>query len=108
MLQMVLGEMKIAPDLIDSNVQSIFYFCRILPLDRLICFLLHVQCKNSIRPLEEAPFSRRTNKDKLTTKQLGPPRPNVSIQQVSTKGGGILHLRISQELVRKKIVASRL
>src|SRR4029434_9322727 len=32
-------------------------------------------------------FSRRTNEDKLTTKQLGLPRPNVSIQQVSTKGG---------------------
>src|SRR4029434_2883931 len=32
-------------------------------------------------------FSRRTNEDKLTTKPLGLPRPNVSIQQVSTKGG---------------------
>src|SRR4029434_9231311 len=32
-------------------------------------------------------LSRRTNEDKLTTKQLGLPRPNVSIQQVSTKGG---------------------
>ena len=31
--------------------------------------------------------SRRTNEDKLTTKHLGLPRPNVSIQQVSTKGG---------------------
>src|SRR4029434_2896768 len=44
-------------------------------------------------------FSRRTNEDKLTTKQLGLPRPNVSIQQVSTKGGKF-YIR---ELVRKKI-----
>ena len=44
-------------------------------------------------------FSRRTNEDKLTTKQLGLPRPNVSIQQVSTKGGK----SYIQELERKKI-----
>src|SRR4029434_3946374 len=40
-----------------------------------------------------------TNKDTLTTKQLGLPRPNVSIQQVSTKGGK----SYIQELERKKI-----
>src|SRR4029434_8600615 len=44
-------------------------------------------------------FSRRTNEDKLTTKQLRLPRPNVSIQQVSTKGGK----SYIQELERKKI-----
>src|SRR4029434_4447192 len=44
-------------------------------------------------------FSRRTNEDKLTTKQLGLPRPNVSIQQVSTKGGK----SYIQELEGKKI-----
>ena len=44
-------------------------------------------------------FSRRTHEDKLTIKQLGLPRPNVSIQQVSTKGGK----SYIQELERKKI-----
>src|SRR4029434_6417535 len=44
-------------------------------------------------------FSRRTNEDTLTTKQLGLPRPNVSIQQVSTKGGK----SYIQELELKKI-----
>src|SRR4029434_162870 len=58
-----------------------------------------VQCNNSIRSLKETPFSRSTNVDKLTTKQLGLPRPNVSIQQVSTKGGK----SYIQELERKKI-----
>src|SRR4029434_60260 len=43
-------------------------------------------------------FSRRTNEDKLTTKQLGLPRPNVSLQHVSTKGGK----SNIQELERKK------
>src|SRR4029434_1020779 len=52
-----------------------------------------VQCNNSIGSLTE------TNEDKLTTKQLGLPRPNVSIQQVSTKGGK----SYIQELERKKI-----
>src|SRR4029434_7781671 len=37
----------------------------------------------------------------LMTKQLGLPRPNVSIQQVSTKGGK----SYIQELERKKIAA---
>src|SRR4029434_4172779 len=40
-----------------------------------------------------------TNKDTMTTKQLGLPRANVSIQQVSTKGGK----SYIQELERKKI-----
>ena len=44
-------------------------------------------------------FSQRTNEDKLTTKQLGLPRPNVSIHQVSSKGGK----SYIQELERKKI-----
>src|SRR4029434_9262007 len=44
-------------------------------------------------------FSRRTNEDTLTTKQLRLPRPNVSIQQVSTKGGK----SYIQELEGKKI-----
>src|SRR4029434_7838956 len=57
-----------------------------------------VQCNNSIRSLTKKLFSRRTNEDKLTTKQLGLPRPNVSIQ-VSTKGGK----SYIQELERKKI-----
>ena len=57
--------------------------------------MANVQCNNSIRSLKETPFSRRTNEDKLTTKQLGPIRE-------------ILHTRIFQELERKKIVASRL
>src|SRR4029434_6928924 len=58
-----------------------------------------VQCNNSIRSLKETPFSQRTNEDTLTTKQLGLPRPNVSIQQVSTKG----EKSYIQELERKKI-----
>src|SRR4029434_7402252 len=45
---------------------------------------------NSIRSLKETPFGRRTTK-KLATMQLGPPRPNVSVQQVFYKGGEILH-----------------
>ena len=57
--------------------------------------MANVQCNNSIRSLKETPFSRRTNEDKLTTKQLGPIRE-------------ILHTRIFQELERKKIVDSRL
>ena len=57
-----------------------------------------VQCNNSIRYLTETQ-SRRTNEDKLTTKQLGLPRKNLSIQQVSTKGGK----SYIQELERKKI-----
>ena len=36
--------------------------------------MANVQCSNSIRSLKETPFSRRTNEDKLTTKQLGPIR----------------------------------
>src|SRR4029434_11272872 len=48
--------------------------------------MANVQCNDSICFLKETPFSWRTNEDKLTTNQLGPPRPNVSIQQVSTKG----------------------
>src|SRR4029434_7658412 len=61
--------------------------------------MANVQCNNSIRSLKETLFSRRTNKDKLTTKQLGLPRPNVSIQQVSTNEGG----SYIQELERTKI-----
>jgi hypothetical protein len=32
------------------------------------------------------PFSRRTNAEKEAIKQLGPPRPDLNIKQVSTKG----------------------
>lgn len=42
---------------------------------------------NTIVSLKEVPFSRRSNQDKLATKELGPPRPNLNIKQVSTKGG---------------------
>ena len=42
---------------------------------------------SSIVSLKEVPFSLRTNHDKWATKQLGPPRPNVNIQQISTKRG---------------------
>lgn len=42
---------------------------------------------NSIVSLKEIPFSRRSNQDKLSIKELGPPRPNLKIKQVSTKGG---------------------
>ena len=49
--------------------------------------MANVQCNNSIRSSKETPFSWRTNEDKLTTTQVGLPRPNVSIQQVATKGG---------------------
>ncbi|XP_076831748.1 uncharacterized protein LOC143477109 isoform X3 [Brachyhypopomus gauderio] len=42
---------------------------------------------NSIVSLREVPFCRRNNRDKLATKGLGPPRPNLNIKQVSTKGG---------------------
>ena len=41
-----------------------------------------------MQQLESLFESQRTNEDKLTTKHLGLPRPNVSIQQVSTKRGG--------------------
>src|SRR4029434_3429492 len=57
------------------------------------------QCNNSILSLKKTPFGWRTNEDKLTTKQLGLPRPNVSIRQVSTKGGK----SYIQELERKTI-----
>src|SRR4029434_3906977 len=40
---------------------------------------------------------RRTNDEKLETIQLGPPRPNVSIQQVFYKGGEIVHPRIGRK-----------
>ena len=42
---------------------------------------------NSIVSLRELPFSRRSNADKLAVKELGPPRPNLNIKQVSTKAG---------------------
>src|SRR4029434_6115716 len=66
---------------------------------------LTVQCNNSIRSLKETPFSRRTNEDKLT-KQLGFPRPNVSIQPVFYKGGEILHPRIGSKENRGREVAN--
>src|SRR4029434_611000 len=58
-----------------------------------------VQCNNSFALSQTLLFSWRANEDKLTTKQLGLPRPNVSIQQVSTKGGK----SYIQELEHKKI-----
>ena len=45
-----------------------------------------VQC-NSIVSLKEIPFRQRSNEDKFATKQSGPPRPNLNIKQISTKGG---------------------
>ena len=44
---------------------------------------------NSILSLKEVLISRRSNEDKLATKQLGPPGPNVNIKQVSDGGGGV-------------------
>src|SRR4029434_10397453 len=41
----------------------------------------------SVQQLDSLFESRRTNEDTLTTKHLGLPRPDVSIQQVSTRGG---------------------
>src|SRR4029434_2373572 len=67
-----------------------------------------VQCNNSIRSLTKLLFSRRTNEDKLTTKQLGLPRPNVYIQQVSTKGREILHPRIGTKENHGREVANAL
>src|SRR4029434_7186601 len=72
--------------------------------DQVTVKMANVQCNNSIRSLKETPFSRRTNEDTLTAKHRGPPKPNGSSQQVSTKGG----TSYIQEMVRKKIVASRL
>ena len=57
----------------------------------------------SVQQLDSLFESRRTNEDTLTTKHLGLPRPNVFIQQVSTKGVE----SYIQELELKKIVASR-
>ena len=37
---------------------------------------------NSIVSLKEIPFSRRSNEDKLATKQSGPPRSNLNIKQI--------------------------
>lgn len=42
---------------------------------------------NSVESLKEIPFSQRSDRAKLATKQAGPPRPNVKIKQVSSKGG---------------------
>ena len=42
---------------------------------------------NSIISFRELPFSRRSNQEKLAVKQLGPPRPNLNIKQISKKGG---------------------
>src|SRR4029434_2798100 len=72
----------------------------VIQLDRVIFCQdgsCSVQQLNSL--FDKLLFSRRTNEDKLTTKQIGLPRPNVSIQQVSTKGGK----SYIQELERKKI-----
>jgi len=35
----------------------------------------------SIVSLKEIPFSCRNNQDKLSIKELGPPRPNLKIKQ---------------------------
>ena len=64
--------------------------------------MANAQCNNSIRSLTETQ-TQRTIEDKLTTKQLGLPRPNVSIQQVSTKGGK----SYIQELEQKKIAVMK-
>ncbi|KAL2085016.1 hypothetical protein ACEWY4_020534 [Coilia grayii] len=45
-----------------------------------------VEFSNTIVSLKEFPFSRRTNEEKAAIKQLGPPRPDLNIKQVSTKG----------------------
>lgn len=42
---------------------------------------------NSVQSLKEITFSQRSDRSKLATKQAGPPRPNVKIKQVSSKGG---------------------
>ena len=42
---------------------------------------------NSIISFRELPFSRRSNQEKLAVKELGPPRPNLNIKQISKKGG---------------------
>ena len=64
------------------------------------------QCNNSMLSLKETPFGWRTNEDKLTTKQPGFPRPNVSIQQVFYKGGEVLHPRIGTKENRGREVAN--
>src|SRR4029434_3815037 len=51
-------------------------------------------------------FSRRTNEDTLTTKQLRLPRPNVSIQEVSTKGGKSYIQELEQKKNRGREVAN--
>ncbi|CAK6975901.1 interferon-induced protein 44-like [Scomber scombrus] len=57
---------------------------------------------NSIVSLKEVPFSRRSNKDKLATKHLGPPRPNLNIKQVSTKGGKSYNQGFSRSWYERK------
>ena len=57
---------------------------------------------NSIVSLKEVPFSRRSNEDKLATKQLGPPRPNLNIKQVSTKGGKSYNRGFSRSWYERK------
>lgn len=53
------------------------------------------------------PFSHQSNVDKLPIKELGPPRPNSNINQVSTKAGG--HTVVDyQELVQMENVANTL
>uniref|UniRef100_A0A1A7ZUV4 Si:ch211-240b21.2 n=1 Tax=Nothobranchius furzeri TaxID=105023 RepID=A0A1A7ZUV4_NOTFU len=48
--------------------------------------------------LKEFPFIRRTNADKMTTKLLGPPRPNLNIKQAAVKGGKSYNRRFSRSL----------
>lgn len=43
--------------------------------------------RNTILSLKENPLSRRSVEEKLATKELGPPRPNFNIKQVSSKAG---------------------
>ncbi|KAG7517205.1 hypothetical protein JOB18_001331 [Solea senegalensis] len=51
---------------------------------------------SSIVSLRELPFSRQSNIDKLAIEELGPPRPNLNINQVSTKAGKTYNHRFSQ------------
>ena len=52
---------------------------------------------NLILYFKEVPFSRSSNEDKLATKQLGPPRQNLNIKQVSNQRGKSYNQGFSQK-----------
>lgn len=57
---------------------------------------------NSVASFREIPFNRRSNQDKLAAKELGPPRPNLKIKQVTTKGEKLYNRGFSRGWYERK------